>query len=148
MSGFHKGPMGFMVDFENGWTISVQFGIGNYCNNRSSVGNPFINVPDFMDCTNAEMAAWRTDSRSEGESKSNTAWYTFEGGQQVQGWQSPAEVLGFMNMIAKLGRGEYLSECCDAIPIGELSDKDGDHYRLGFCNRCQDNAVFTKEELV
>ena len=146
MSGFHKSPMGFMVDLENGWTVSVQFGIGNYCNNRSSIGNPFTNIPEFIECPNAEIAAWRTDSRGEGEVNSKTDWYIFEGGEQVKGWQNPNEVLEFMNRIAKLGGGEYISECCDAIPIGELDSgtpfAGTEYYRVGFCSKCKDNAVF------
>jgi hypothetical protein len=26
---------GFQMTFENGWTISVQFGYGNYCSHRN-----------------------------------------------------------------------------------------------------------------
>jgi len=33
---------------------------------------------------------------------------------------------------------EFLSECCDALPIGEL-DRENE---LGFCGRCKDKAVF------
>ena len=145
MVGFHKGPMGFQIDFENGWTVSVQFGIGNYCGNRDTKGNPFMDMPDFLECNTAEIAAWPTNVRGEGKGTSTKEWYSFENGDQVDGWQTPDKVLEFMNMIAKLGGGEYLSECCDAIPIGELDAKDGDYYRSGFCNRCKDNAVFTKE---
>ena len=33
---------GFQMTFENGWTISVQFGYGNYCdNNRHPDGFDF-----------------------------------------------------------------------------------------------------------
>jgi hypothetical protein len=100
MSGFHKGPSGFMVDLENGWTVSVQFGIGNYCSNRSSKGNPFIDIPEFMDCPNAEIAAWPTDSRGEGMPTYTREWYTFEDGQEVQGWQNPTDVLEFLNKVS------------------------------------------------
>ena len=156
MTGFHKGPMGFQIDMENGWTVSVQFGIGNYCNNRSGRGNPFTDIAEFIDCSDAEIAAWRTDSRGEGKGASTQEWYLFEDGEQVKGWQTPAKVLRFMNLIAlkpnpvesKEG-GEYLSECCDSTPIGELdfgtSFADTKYYTLGFCSRCRDNAVFTNE---
>ena len=36
---FIKTPMGFQMQFENGWTASVQFGIGNYCDNRDIGSN-------------------------------------------------------------------------------------------------------------
>jgi len=152
MYGFHKGPMGFQIDMENGWTVSIQWGIGNYCSNRSSRGNPFSDVPDYLECPDAEIAAWPTDSRGEGMGTSTNEWYTFEDGQQVKGWQRPTEVLAFINMISykdhwvnEIEGGAYLSECCDAVEIGELSDNDGDLYRTGFCGRCKDNAIFTYE---
>ena len=99
MSGFHKGPMGFMMHLENGWTVSVQFGAGNYCSNKSNVGNPFTDSPDSMDCRNAEVAAWPTDSRGEGKGTSTSEWYTFENGDQVNGWQNPTQVLEFINLV-------------------------------------------------
>jgi len=267
MTGFHKGPMGFQIDFENGWTISVQFGIGNYCSNRDGAGNPFKNIPDFLESETAEIAAWRTDSRGRSKGVSTKEWYKFEHGEQVDGWQTPAKVLEFMNMVSKFGvkelpnnwdnlpgaydpvepieyklcyvcdeevlatdkechkyidgvykyrhlwhgvpgitravgggggfngyaktlelarqraeyyinsnpyaapevkqgeqeimdevnrlenkGGEYISECCDATPIGELDSGSPyggtEYYRVGFCSKCKDNAVFIKEELV
>ena len=43
----------------------------------------------------------------------------------------------------------YLSECCNALPSGELDSKDngasiGEYYRLGFCSQCKDNSLFVK----
>jgi len=146
MTGFSKGPMGFQIDLENGWTVSVQFGIGNYCSNQSNTGNPFKDIPDFVESSNAEIAAWPTNTRGEGYAHLGQ-WYKFEDGEEVKGWQNPTQVLEFMNMIARKSKegGEYLSECCDAVEIGELSDNYGDSYRTGFCGRCKDNAVFTYE---
>jgi len=97
MSGFTKGPMGFHIDLENGWTVSVQFGIGNYCSNRSNIGNPFKDIPEFIECPNAEIAAWATDTRGIG----TTDWYLFEDGEQVKGWQNPTKVIDFINLIAR-----------------------------------------------
>ena len=195
MTGFSKGPMGFHIDFENGWTVSVQFGIGNYCGNRDNKGNPFKDIPDFLECNTAEIAAWRTDSTGRGKGMSTKEWYTFEHGDQVDGWQTPAKVLEFINLIARKPNvgdeagvidvkaskilqdayvnppannwdnlpgaydpvepqecgGEYISECCDATPIGELDSGSPlggtEYYRVGFCSKCKDNAVFIKEEL-
>lgn len=101
MPGFHKGSMGFQIDLENSWTVSIQFGRGNYCSNRSGLGNPFIDIPDYLECPNAEIAAWPTDSRGEGCSHLSN-WYKFEDGEEVKGWQSPQEVLRFVNMVAGL----------------------------------------------
>ena len=99
---FHKTPSGFMLDFSNGWTASVQFGIGNYCSNRSNKVNPFIHTPMFIDCPNAEIAAWPTDSRGEDMPTSTREWYTFEDDQTVKGWRNITDVMEFLNMIAGL----------------------------------------------
>jgi len=99
MSGFSKGPTGFCIDLENGWTVSVQFSIGNHCSNRSNIGNPFTDIPEFMDCPNAEIAAWHTDSRGEGIPMHCGIWYVFDDGQEVKGWQNPTAVLEFINMV-------------------------------------------------
>ena len=94
---FIKTPMGFQLEFDNGWTASVQFGIGNYCNNRDNRGNPFKDIPEFLQCDNAEIAAWRTDSKG----STSNGWYQFSDGQEVNGWQTTAEVLEFLQLVAK-----------------------------------------------
>ena len=151
MVGFHKGPMGFQIDLDNGWTVSVHFGIGSYCSNRSSLGNPFTDIPDYLECPYAEIAAWPTDSRGEGYSHLSN-WYKFEDGEEVKGWQSPKRVLEFVNLIADLPdtqvpdiqvENEWLSTCCDALPISTLDD--GELYRLGTCSRCKNETPFTEE---
>lgn len=74
---------GFHMTFENGWTISVQFGSGNYISNREHEGTS----------ADAEIAAWPASGE----------WYTFEdSGDQVLGWQSPADVLRWMNFFANM----------------------------------------------
>ena len=77
---------GFHITFENGWTVSVQFGRGNYCENydHSDWQGP---VPPSKD---AEVAAWDF----EGE------WFVFEDGNTVKGNVTPFDLLVFMNMVA------------------------------------------------
>lgn len=82
------GGHGFHITFDNGWTVSVQFAPGNYCNNHK----PFYRDPETAnECANAEIAAW----------DSNGDWHKFEY-DTVLGYQSPNQVLDFMNMISKL----------------------------------------------
>lgn len=86
----YKGS-GFHITFHNGWTVSVQFGPGNYCDN--------YNLEDFLPVmkgekelpasASAEIAAW----------DKNGEWYDF-GDDQVRGYQNPEEVLLFMAQIA------------------------------------------------
>lgn len=89
---------GFHVTFANGWTVSVQFGPGNYCENRDGrIGR------DEEDCgkrgsMDAEVAAWGKDGKL----------IPFPEGDSVRGWQSPASVLALMAAAESgaLARGE------------------------------------------
>lgn len=72
---------GFQMTFENGWTVSVQWGPNNYIADRKC-GN---------DSVNAEIAAWDKDDN----------WYYFEDQNgKVKGWVSADEVSRFMTWIA------------------------------------------------
>jgi hypothetical protein len=93
---FHKTPMGFQIDYSNGWTASVQFGPGNYCSNRDMNVNPFRDDIKFMESETAEIAAWRTEART---AATTNGWYQFEDGQEVKGWQNATQVMQFLNMV-------------------------------------------------
>ena len=74
---------GFQMTFENGWTISVQFGYGNYCdNNRHPDGFDFGKNKDVVQSSDAEIAIWDSEG----------SWYTFEDGDTVKGYCSANEV--------------------------------------------------------
>ena len=51
--------------------------------------------------------------------------------------KSLGKIFGGMKMKHK----KYVSECCDAPPLGELSSN-----KLGFCSECKEAAVFILEE--
>lgn len=71
---------GFQMTFENGWTVSVQWGPSNYIADRQC-GN---------DSVNAEIAAWDKDG----------AWYrSYDQNDNVKGWFKADEVAEFMAMI-------------------------------------------------
>ncbi len=76
---------GFHVTFENGWTISVQFGAGNYCSNRHGEAKDNNGTTS----TDAEIAAWPASGEMI-EIEEDT----------VKGHCSPAEVLKWMIDIA------------------------------------------------
>ena len=96
---FHRSPSGFMLDFPNGWTASVQFGPGNYCTNQNQNRNPFGESVQFLESNTAEIASWRTEDR---ESTTTRGWFTFDDGQEVRGWQNVNSVMEFLNMISQL----------------------------------------------
>jgi len=98
---FHTTPSGFMLDFPNGWTVSVQFGPGNYGSNRDSSHNYFGDTAEFLDANSAEIAAWQTETRAEGMPTNRDVWYTFEDGQEVKGWQNVPSVMEFINKVSR-----------------------------------------------
>ena len=54
------GGKGFHLKFENGYTVSVQFGPGSYCENRSLDYVDFNREPRSKTCesSDAEVAVW------------------------------------------------------------------------------------------
>ena len=73
-------PSGFQLTFTNGNTISVQFGMGNYCNNRHE---------SSKSCENAEIAIWNKDGK----------WFDFES-DQVLGYVSADNVATWIHFAA------------------------------------------------
>ena len=83
----HKG---FQITFENGWTVSVQFGAGNYCENYNMPWGAAA-ASEVWRSHDAEIAAWDADGN----------WYGFEH-DPVDGRKAADEVLAFMNEIAAI----------------------------------------------
>lgn len=70
---------GFHMTFANGWTVSVQWGSGNYCDNRSySVGVS----SDPLVSNTAEVWRWDHNGSSHGE--------------DVRGWLTADEVAAYI----------------------------------------------------
>ncbi len=91
------GGTGFQMEFENGYRISIQFGRGNYCQNRDRRDTP--NSNDSWESATAEVAvidpkgAWAT----------RDAWKEIFGidlSDDVSGWVSPDEVAKVMSWAA------------------------------------------------
>ena len=79
---------GFQLTFENGWTVSVQFGKHNYCENRESLSREVVKKGESQD---AEIAAFPEEG----------LWYDF-GSDTVKGYCSADEVAQFIAMIQAL----------------------------------------------
>jgi hypothetical protein len=76
-------PSGFTMKFDNGNTISVQFGMGNYCANK--------NKESKTQCTTAEIAIW--DAKG--------TWYKFvDANDEVLGHCSADDVAKWINFAA------------------------------------------------
>ncbi len=78
-----KNNKGFHLKFDNGLTISVQIGVGNYCNNKD-----YTKIIDFertqitVECYDAEIAIWDEEN----------TWFSFDGGDIVKGWVTTQEI--------------------------------------------------------
>jgi len=100
MAGFKvMGNHGFHVTFENGLTVSVQFGGGNYCANHNDfelLGHELER--QIVESFDAEIAIWERGGQ----------WITkeFKGNGDVLGWQSPSDVLEALNWAAKRSENE------------------------------------------
>lgn len=69
---------GIQLTFANGWTISIMFGYGNYCDNKDKV----IRYAYGTTCPNAEIAIWDNNSK----------WYKFNHGETVTGYLNTDDV--------------------------------------------------------
>ena len=77
---------GFHMTFDNGYTVSVQFGAGNYGDNYDlSFDDPIL--PSRL----AEFAAWGSDNE----------FLTIEG-DEIHGYCTTKEVLRLINIVATL----------------------------------------------
>ncbi len=83
---------GFHITFENGWTVSVQFGPGNYCDNydRFRIGEEDEEAGEAGSST-AECAVWGPD----GEMVEYPGW-----GETVSNRSSAEEVLELLKWAA------------------------------------------------
>lgn len=95
----HKG---FQTTFENGYTVSVMFGAGNYCEHHHNESvEPFnctVQVWQEHKSENCEIAVISPN----GEFRSLKLAPIDSGEDQVRGWCTPEEVLLIMNWAASL----------------------------------------------
>jgi len=83
---------GFRMTFQNGYSISVQWGVGNYCDNRHEKNDYHIKFPNWKSAS-AEIAIFdKNDNFHRPESWSD----------DVLGWQKADEVLFWMNYTSNL----------------------------------------------
>ena len=79
---------GFHVGLSNGFTVSVQFGRGNYCEHHH---DPLWDKPEKGSSYNAETAVLNPKDE-----------LMPVNGDTVQGWQSPEDVVRLMATVARL----------------------------------------------
>jgi hypothetical protein len=83
---------GFHITFENGVTVSIQIGGGNYCDNYNfPIGEEIHKA--YLSSGTAEVAVWDADEK----------WITeefFHEDDSVKGYVTPDEVLKLLNWAA------------------------------------------------
>jgi hypothetical protein len=104
---------GFSITFENGNTVSVQWGPHNYCDPEHAEGRdaPW-DAPEKSQVwasANAEVAAWNSDKE----------WHNFSH-DQVAGWQSADEVASFIAFVSnnELSTKKHAGEVADELEGG------------------------------
>ena len=86
------GEKGFHITFENGYTVSVQFGPGNYCDNYSRDIGREEEICGKDGSPNAECAVWAQDGK--------LIEYPGWNGDTVSNRSTPEEVLALLNWAA------------------------------------------------
>ena len=99
---------GFSMTFENGFTISVRWGIGNYCERRSmSSYHPHsdMKIPQVKS-TNAEIAIWDKEG----------TWFNF-GSDQVKGWCDADEVAHWISLTQSVSDLDELTKTATSLKM-------------------------------
>ena len=82
---------GFHLVFENGWTASVQFGIGDCCEHHNSI----LTIGSEL-----EVKRWQSETAEVAAWSHNGEFITLDNGETVKGWLTADEVLAFFREIA------------------------------------------------
>lgn len=98
IAGMRTGDRGFHMTFENGWTISVQFGTYNYCSARNQSIEDDRKWLDEL-CPDAEVAIFDPTG----------AFVNFKSGDSVRGWSNPDDVALIMGWVQSQGQKQTKS---------------------------------------
>lgn len=108
---------GFQLTFENGWTVSVQFGPSNYCQHHSGAV-PF-DLPEsthIWESRDAEVAVWP---------ETGSKFVRLGGHDDVVGWVEADAVAGLISAVAGLAADTTLDQAATLLaPIFSGLDDD------------------------
>jgi len=100
---------GFSLTFENGLTISVQFGYENYCSRKNDSGfscDIWKSDQPIIKSMDAEIAIWDAHNN----------WYDF-GNDTVTGWVNPDEIAKWIYVVSKAKSLEDVHELMNHVDI-------------------------------
>ena len=117
------GHKGFQMELPNGWTVSVQFGPGDYCSHRC---RKYHHKDDRWESDTAEILAWKTDSQYDDPIADGDKL-------DVKGRCSPTKVVEFLSRVASFT--DSPSKTTIQWPRhGKLAEKDktvsNEHYEM------------------
>lgn len=94
---------GFQITFDNGYTISCQFGTGNYCSRRADSPSYHEFGQDIVASPDCEVAIWREDDGNFITGEISAAAGVDVGGDgMVAGYVKPEEVAKLIACISSL----------------------------------------------
>ena len=116
---------GFHIQFSNGYVVSVQFGGGNYCDNRL-YGTPPGGLRDAGTCANAEVAVFLHDP--------DRGWYRptcLNRGDDVAGYVTPDQLAQVIAEVQALPSADDVMTLSAAaiLPTIKFRRRDRDPYR-------------------
>lgn len=115
---------GFMMSFKNGLTVSVQWGKGNYCENRHHSDDVMRDEMGFVHSNTAEAAVWKTDDpKQEFIDANKFAPNGVESMDNVIGYLNPEDVIEFLKNV---------KDYKNATESKPYVIKDFDHYGYGY----------------
>ena len=105
---------GFQMTFNNGLTISVQFGTGNYCERRNmttSYRGDMDGATPIIKSGTAEIAIWNTEQ----------VWFNF-GSDTVKGWCDTDEVAHWISLTQTVCDIDELTKTATSLGMLKISD--------------------------
>ena len=84
---------GFHMTFANGWTVSVQWGAGNYCQNYNARPSEGLYTESAYEDMQRKLG-------KEGVPVAEVGWWKGSGEMEVAGYMSPDDVVTLMVELA------------------------------------------------
>jgi len=139
-----EGGSGFHITFDNGNTVSVQWGYYNMCSKRNDLplaaDDPSVEEDMSTPSPNAEIAAW--DSKGQ--------WYSF-GDDDVRGWVTPEDIVSFMGFVSSKDLHQDVWELMvpdkrlvTAIKLRTQNDIDGNPRRCWLMHSVPENGEYPR----
>ena len=99
---------GFQMSFKNGFKISVQWGIGNYCAVREKDAYDTPQKQPYWDSVSAEIAVFKDD---------NDSMVVIRDDDQVAGWLSTDTVAKVIAIVSSAKTSKEITLKCKALNL-------------------------------